>query len=184
MMLMSQMPPLRTDVFALARDRREIAGELPLAALPRLAASLLSTDGVLRYRIRGEIDARGRPCAAMHLAARLPMECQRCGGRVDVDLDRDARFRFIADEAQLGTAPDEDDDVDVIVGSQRMDLAPWIEDEAILSLPLVPRHEAGDPLCRPAVPLGAAAGETGAADTGRPNPFAALAGLKPGGKPN
>lgn len=181
---MTQTPPLQADVFTLARDRGEIAGELPLATLPRLAPMLLSTDGALRWRIRGEVDDRGRPGAAMHLEAALPMECQRCGGRVDVALLRDAHFRFVADEAQLGTAPDEDDDVDVIVGSQRMELVPWIEDEAILSLPLVPRHDAADPQCRPAVPLGAVAGEAVAAEAARPNPFSVLAGLKPGGKPN
>jgi len=181
---MTRNPPLQADVFALARERREIAGELPLAALPRLAESLLSTDGALRYRIRGEVDDRGRPGAAMHLVARLPMECQRCGGPVDIDLRRDARFRFVADEAQLGAEPDDDDDVDVIVGSQRMELVPWIEDEAILSLPLVPRHEAGDPQCRPAVPLSATAGEPASAEAVRPNPFSVLAGLKPGGKSN
>lgn len=180
---MTRTPPLQADVFALSHDRREVAGELPLAALPRLSPSLLATDGALSWRIRGEVDDRGRPGAAMHLQAVLPMECQRCGGRVDVELLRDARFRFVADEAQLGTEPDDDDDVDVVVGSPRMELVPWIEDEAMLSLPLVPRHDSADPRCRPAVPLGAVAGETAAAEA-RPNPFSVLAGLKPGGKPN
>lgn len=179
---MSRNPPPQTDVFVLARERRTIDGELPLADMPRLAASLLSTDGVLTYAIRGEVDDRGRPGAGMHLRATLPMECQRCGGRVDIVLDRDARFRFVADEEQLGATPDDDDDVDVIVGSPRMELVPWIEDEAILSLPLVPRHEADDPHCHPAVPLG-----TGAVDevlSGRPKPFSVLAGFKSGSKPN
>lgn len=176
---MTRTPPLQADVYALARDRGEMAGELPLAALPRLAESLLSADGGMHWRIRGEVDARGRPGAVLQLEARLPMECQRCGGRVEFELRRDARFRFVADEARLGTEPDDDDEVDVIVGSQHMALVPWIEDEAILSLPLVPRHDAADPQCRTAVPLGAADGGL-ATEAARPNPFSVLAGLKPG----
>lgn len=179
---MTRHSPPHADVFALARDHGTLDGTLPFAELPRLAASLLSTDGALAYAIRGEVDDRGRPGAAMHLDATLPMECQRCGGRVDVALDRDARFRFVADDEQLGATPDDEDEVDVIVGSPRMELVPWIEDEVILSLPLVPRHEPGDPLCRPAVPLGAGGAEDG--NVGRPNPFSVLAGLKPGDKPN
>ena len=52
-----------------------------------------------------------------------------------------------------------------------MALLPWIEDEAILSLPLVPRHDD----C--ASPL---AGEGEPAPERRQSPFAALAGLKRG----
>ncbi len=51
-----------------------------------------------------------------------------------------------------------------------MDLAAWIEDEAILSLPLVPRHED----CEPTLPAHSA----GHAAPDRPNPFAVLAELK------
>lgn len=180
---MTRNPSLQADVFALARERRAIDGELPLADLPRLAASLLSTDGRLRYRIRGEIDERGRAGAAMHLHALLPMECQRCGARVDILLDRSARFRFVADEQQLGATPDDDDDVDVIVGEPHMDVVPWMEDEAILSLPLVPRHDPDDPACRPAMALGAGDAPAAAEDA-RPNPFSLLTGLKSRDRPN
>ncbi len=180
---MTRTRSLQADVFALARERASLAGVLPFADMPRLAASLLASDGELAYAVDGEVDDRGRPGAAMHLCATLPMECQRCGGRVDVALDRDARFRFVADEDELGTTPDDDDEIDVIVGSPRMDLVPWIEDEAILSLPLVPRHADGDPHCRPAAPLGAVAAAEEAANV-RPNPFSVLAAIRPGSKPN
>jgi uncharacterized protein len=170
--------PLLVDVYELARERRTIEGDLALADFKRLAASLLRTEGSLRYRIRGEIDGQGRPGAEMNLSATLLFECQRCNQELVFPLRRNAHFRFVTSEEELNALPIDDDEVDEVVGSRHMDIAAWIEDEAILSLPLVPRHDD----CRPAVPL---VGAPEGADAGekRPNPFATLASLKAGRKP-
>ena len=175
---MPSVTPFLVDVYELARERRTIEGDLALADLPRLAASLLRTEGSLRYRIRGEIDGRGRPGAEMHLSATLQLECQRCTQELDFPLRRNAYFRFVSSEEELNALPIDDDDVDELLGSQHMDIAAWIEDEAILSLPLVPRHDD----CRPAVPLVAASDGVDGGEK-RPSPFAALASLKAGRKP-
>lgn len=173
------MSPARSavvDVFELARERRSISGEIPVERLPRLAASLLKRDGVLAYAIRGEVDDRGHPGAEMRLSADLALECQRCNQELVYPLRRDARFRFVGSEDELNALPIEDDEVDAVVGSRHMDVAAWVEDEAILSLPLVPRHDH----CVPAVTPSAGAGVE---EAERPNPFAALARLKGGRKP-
>ena len=76
-------------------------------------------------------------------------------------------------EEELNALPIEDDDVDAIVGSHALNLYSWIEDEVILSLPLVPRHEQ----CSPPLQR-----EAGPGSSSRPNPFAELAAaLKRGG---
>jgi uncharacterized protein len=169
--------PLLVDVYELARERRTIEGEFALVDLKRLAASLMRTEGTLRYRIRGEVDGQGRPGAEMQLSATLPLECQRCNQELDFPLQRTAQFRFVTSEEELNALPIDDDAVDEVVGSRHMDIAAWIEDEAILSLPLVPRHD----YCRPAVPeADVPAGDDGGEK--RPNPFAALASLKAGRK--
>lgn len=169
------------DAFELARDGGTVEGLLPLAALPRLAAALARSDGVLSYRIVGGLDDMSRPGAAMQLRGELALECQRCNAVFTHRMARDAKFRFVDSEAALNALPIEDDEVDVIVGSRRLDLAGWIEDEAILSLPLVPRHDRGDAECRPVVPVGEHddAGE-GSLTKARASPFAALADLKDG----
>ena len=117
----------------------------------------------------------------MDLSADLALECQRCNQRFNFRLERDAQFRFVGSEEELNALPIEEDEVDVIVGERRMDVSAWIEDEAILSLPLVPRHELDDVACRPAA--GLAAMEAESQDSSRrEHPFAILAGLKPGSK--
>jgi len=162
------------DVYDLARRGSVVEGELGAGELPRLTVSLARPDAALAYRIEGYLDDRGRPCAQLHLTGDLELECQRCNSPLSFQLKREQRFLFVASEEELNALPIEsDEEVEPIVGSRSMDLAQWIEDEAILSLPLVPRHED----CHPRVPAGAAG-----AEPERRNPFAVLAGLKGGSK--
>ena len=158
------------DVFDLAACGERIEGEFELARLPRLAESLLDTDGTLRYVVKGLVDADGHPAADLSLRGRLRLECQRCNAPLEFDLERDTRFRFVHSEAELEALPLEDDEADVIAGSHAMDLAAWVEDEAILSLPLIPRHESCSPV--------AGRSRQVESTTDRPNPFAVLAALK------
>jgi uncharacterized protein len=101
-------------------------------------------------------------------ATALPLECQRCLKAVDVALQIERSFLFVHGEdaaAQL----DADSDDDVLALTRALDLRELIEDELLLALPLVPRHE----IC----PEPLLAGAEAPVDE-KPNPFAALAALK------
>ena len=156
------------DAFELARTASLCEGDIELSRLARLAEMLLASDEVLHYRVQGRIDEHGNPGAEMHLVATLPLTCQRCNLPMKFALDRTTLFRFVRDERELDALPIEDDEIDVVVGARSMPVLPWIEDEAILSLPLVPRH----PDCAAQI----APSPSQAA--GAQHPFSALAGLK------
>ncbi len=156
------------DSFELARSRRSIDGEVSIARLPRLADFLTTLEGVLRYRLEGVIDDQGRAGADLQLTGRLPLICHRCNAPLDFELDRTTRFIFVAGESELNALPIEDDEIDAVIGSRAMDIHQWIEDEAILSLPLVPRH---DGCSAPVVPIGDER-------PGAKNPFTELAALR------
>lgn len=174
---MAGPPTLTCDAFELARHRRVIEGELPVEQLARLAASVAQPTGTLRFRIVGGFDDQGRAGARLRLNGELALACQRCGAPLAFRLERDAAFRFVASEEELNALPiDDDDDAEAIVAGHSTDLAAWIEDEVILSLPLVPRHDE----CLTNVTV---AGKEAAAEE-RPNPFAVLAHLKGARKPH
>ena len=107
----------------------------------------------------------------MHLFARaaITRECQRCLQPVALDLTVDRWFRFVADEA-TAAALDADSEDDVLVLSRHFDLAELIEDELLLALPLVPKHE-------PCPQAPTAIVDDADVDVA-PHPFAALAALK------
>ena len=169
------VPSPTIDTFQLARSRQRIDGEVEIARLPRLAEYLTATGGVLRYRIDGVIDDLGHPAADMRLQGRLQLICQRCNAPLEFELDRTTRFRFVGTEEELNSLPIEDDEVDAAVGSPALNIHDWVEDEAILSLPLVPRHDACSPPLNPG-------GHQRAAKP--PNAFAALPGLLNDGNGN
>jgi uncharacterized protein len=157
------------DSFELARSGRRVEGEVTVAQLPRLAEFVTTAQGGLRYKIAGLIDADGYSAADLHLEGQLQLICQRCNAPLDFELDRTARFRFVATEAELNALPIENDEIEAIVGSRNMNVYDWIEDEAILSLPLVPRH--GE-CCAPLKP------ENDSGAITAPNPFAVLLALR------
>lgn len=174
---MAGHPSRACDVFELARQGRVIEGTLPVGELARLAASVAQPTGTLSYRIVGGFDDQGRAGARLRLTGELALACQRCGAPLSFRLERDAAFRFVANEEELNALPiDDDDDAEAIVAGHSTDLVAWIEDEAILSLPLVPRHD-------DCLPITTEAEEESAAAE-RPNPFAVLAHLKGARKPH
>jgi len=120
------------------------------------------------------VDQAGRQSVWLDLAVDVSLEqiCQRCLQPVTVAVHAESAFRFVASEA---VAEQEDDDCeeDLLVTSRTFDLAALIEDEVLLELPLVPRHE----VCPVPVKTTIADPEFDQAD-GKPNPFAALAALK------
>ena len=115
----------------------------------------------------------------LHLSvhASFPMECQRCLTPVDVPLDVERSFRFVADEA-TAEALDEECDEDLLALSREFDLRELIEDELLMALPVVPRHEE----CPTSVPLASSDDDFEVANSEKPNPFAALAALRKDGK--
>lgn len=178
--------PRRLNVQAFARDARTLEGEWPLGSFERLSTSLLPSpkdaDRVARWKASGSERVMAGSTAQpwLQLAAHLEvtLQCQRCLQPMTGLLQIERHFRFAADEAEALRLDEETDD-DVLVISREFDLHELVEDEMILALPIVPRHDACPEPLRVADASAPAGGENV-----RPNPFAVLARLKEGGKPN
>jgi len=178
--------PEKLDLAAFARDGASLEGEWPAASLERLAESgapeaPASGWPPLHWRLHGEVrQAKGGAAQTwLHVAAdgQVALTCQRCLQPVLEDLEIDRWIRFVDTEAEAA-ALDADSDDDVLALPRHLDARELIEDELLLALPLVPRHE----VCPE--PLAHADGAEPAAeeeDEQRPNPFAKLAALKRGG---
>lgn len=125
-------------------------------------------DGELRttHGMDGQVWLR------LKASASLPLICQRCLHPVDVPLEVEREFRFVADEA-TAEALDSESEEDLLVLSREFNLHELIEDELIMVLPVVPRHKR----CPSAVKLASSDEDFEQANAQKPNPFAALAGL-------
>jgi uncharacterized protein len=181
----SVFSPQRLDAWRFAQAGATLEGEQPLNSFQRLSQDLHSAapaDAHVRWSTRGELreaPGGGAPQAWLHLQAQtqVPLTCQRCLSAVQEFVEVDHWFRFVADEA-AAEALDDDVEEDLLALEPRPSLIELIEDELILSLPLVPLHTE----CPQPLPNGAAApdGHQPAEGSERPHPFAALAKLKGG----
>lgn len=177
--------PRAVDLPAFCRAGATLQGVLPLDGMVRLSGSLAgieadaapaswSAAGELRPVAGGDAEIR------LHLqaGATVSLQCQRCLQPMTEPLAVDRHFRFVRGEAEAARLDELSED-DVLELPQRLDLAALVEDELILALPLVPRHER----CPQPLPL-ADAGEAPGEPT--PHPFAALSKLRrrgPGNEP-
>ena len=178
-----QPDPQRLDLRSLARTAVQIEGSLDPSALPRFADSVLpgaGAESAVVWSARGELRAvkGGGPAQLwLHLQARTQVRllCQRCLQPLDQNQAVHRSFLFVADEDEASRL-DEEIDEDVLVLPRVFDVLQLLEDELILALPIVPRHEACPvPLFEPfSVDEEAVA----------PHPFAALAALRKPPRPN
>ena len=170
--------PHKLDVRRFARDGALLEGLWPQDRFTRLAASLMAPlADVPAPPVQWSAQGQHRPVPGGepeiwlhiqgHTVARL--ECQRCLQPLNETLQVDRHLRFVAGEDEAARL-DEDSEDDVLALVARLDVFGLLEDEFILALPLVPRHDT----CPQ--PLDAAATTAlPAVDEARPNPFAALA---------
>lgn len=174
--------PERLDVKAFVQAGARLAGHDSLLKYERLAqeAQGLHPDLYVDWQAAGELrTAAGEGQGAqlwLHLKvqASLPMLCQRCLTPVDVPLQVERSFRFVADEATAEALDDEAEE-DLLAISREFDLHELIEDELLMALPVVPSHEE----CPVPVVMASSDEDFAAASAEKPNPFAALAGLVP-----
>ncbi len=176
------LDPQRLAIEQFAHDGGELEGAWPQAGFSRLASSTLVDGGPpadVVWSARGEERrvAGGLPQTWLQLdvATTVTLQCQRCLQPMSLPLHIGRDFRFVRDEAEAASL-DEDSDDDVLAAGRWFDLRALIEDELILALPVVPRHEeCPQPL---AVPDSVSALDDEIADDAAPNPFAALAALR------
>jgi uncharacterized protein len=157
------------DVYELARTGGTVDGVVPVSTLPRLLHSLAGTEGQLRYVLIGVQDTRGRPAATLELKGTVTLTCDHCGQAFSFALANSSRFYFVADERELAAIAVDEVEEEPLVGSRRFDLGELIEDEAILALPIAPRHAS----CQAAIDRAQPA-----TDRPRESPFAVLAELR------
>ena len=178
--------PEKLDLAAFARDGASLDGDWPAASLLRVADSAaIDAPGqgwpAVRWHLHGELrKAKGNVEETqtwLHVtaSAQVALTCQRCLQPVQEHIDVDRWIRFVDNEAEAA-ALDSDSDDDVLALPRHLDARELVEDEILLALPLVPRHEAcPEPLTH------TEPDEPSAEDAERPNPFAALAALKRSG---
>lgn len=189
---MSRDPfPEHTDANKLFARNGSLSAVLPLAKLERLVASLgdpgLTQASQVLVDLEFGHDDEGRRRLQGSLQTSVKQLCQRCLQPMQQELDCNLDVLIMDSEQELHELPDAvAAATDIIVDEAgELDVLALIEDELLLSLPVVPMHEDADcsavlnELKRRADAESRANGANGANGEGRSSsPFAVLAALK------
>jgi uncharacterized protein len=192
--------PREFDVFEFARSARQAAGAIRVSQLPRMlnevpveapdrdTAFTWQMEGSTQPELQDDGTEGAQPYLRLAVHGSAWLECQRCLSPYEQAFDIDAIYRLVATEEEADEFPLDEDEIDVIVGSRQFDLIDLIEEELLLGLPLVPKHEVCPEVHESLVSgvsgedgsevdLSADEGEVGGASD-KPNPFGALEALK------
>ena len=156
------------DSMAFARDEGELRGSVAVADLLRLRDALFDQSGEIAYSLMGAVNKDGIGSLQLGIASQLVMTCQRCLGPVNFSLMSNRNFELVPEALPLGDPAEEAGDVERIRADAKLDVIAFVEDEAILCLPMVAGHLPGE-CSTPTMADG---------ESGKKSPFLSLAVLK------
>ena len=159
------------DVDRLSRGAAAVDFELPLVQLPRLQSRAELLGGSVRGMVRFGRDA-GHAVAEVSLGGTAELRCQRCMQPMVLLLRARTQVALLASEAEANTLAAGIEPV--LASDGRISLGELVEEEVLLSLPIVPMHDS-DAQCQPLEAVGTAGGQPTEAATQRP--FAQLGEL-------
>ena len=165
-----------------AEQRQTLQGSIPLIDLERLDDVLSEDDdSAADFVLTGTRGPLGQLRLELAVKAQMQVVCQRCLQGLPVALDVLVKLD-VADEAvNLDHDDLTDDEADWIEAEREMDVAALVEDEIILSIPAMPKHEVCQKAGRGSVAARvekAAVAHEAQAPVKKESPFAALATLK------
>ena len=167
------------NIEAFAKAEGSLDGTETLARFDRLLdeAQGAGAQNPVHFIAKGMTRPNGTTSEQIWLAltaeVALPQICQRCLGPVDVPVSFAREFRFVASE-EVAAVEDEASEEDVLALSRDFNLLELVEDELLMALPVVPKHE----VCPDAVKLQVADPDFIEEAAEKPNPFAVLEQLK------
>jgi len=113
-------------------------GAWPLSVFTRLAEVVYNNQGEVKARLKFGTRA-GTNCLDGHVQAELVLRCERCLEPVQQHIESDFRFGLITSEDEADSLPKEFEPL--LASNYELSLLELVEDEILLSLPIVARHD-------------------------------------------
>jgi uncharacterized protein len=135
--------PLRVKASQATLRHQAFAGSVPLAKLPRLAATLADPAGELQVELQATRDEEGQNWLHGEIRGRLPLTCQR--GLHPFEWNCDVALSLALVESEAAEEKLLKDTESYRVEDDELPLRDLVEEEVLLALPMMPRCE--DPDC-------------------------------------
>ncbi len=122
-----------------------LEGVIPITGLERLASVCADTTGNVTWKVIGSLDIYQKPRLLLSVSGDIRLVCQRCLDVMSFRLDTETEVVITFSESEADEVEfvlEDDDRTEVVVSDGKVDVMDLIEDEALLALPLSPRHVA------------------------------------------
>lgn len=133
------------DNLKFAKSGQSIEGELDVGLVERIQ-EIEEYKGVIKFQLAGSVDNLNRPTLNLHIHGIITTLCQNCLQPMEIQLDNSSAITIFFTEEQLDQAlfsEDEDQGAeDGVLVEQEFDVMNLVEDEVIVSLPYVSKHDA------------------------------------------
>lgn len=165
--------PKQVDPHKCAIQRSDYQGVMAVEGMERLNEFVVDILDEITVGIRFEIDAQNLTFFHGDIATRVSLACQRCNEPFDYTIEQSFSFTPIKEGQSIEDISDTYDPVELNEHGE-INLSELLEDEIIVSLPIVAMHDEKD--CR-VTKDDLSFGEI-EPDVKQPNPFAVLKELK------
>lgn len=172
---MSKHVPDFINPFRSAEGGYSIAGDVAFARMGRLIELVRNTEGSAQVILNFGMDKQGIPFVQGQIRTEVELICQRCLEPMKIPIQADMDLAIIGSDDEVKRLPERYDPL--LVSEQPLSVAELVEDEILLALPAVPRHDEG--VCSEAGIL-TTENRDGTEESveSHANPFAVLARLK------
>lgn len=166
--MLQQLPEL-IDPLRLVDEGQTLRGQIPLSRMQRLAPLLSTTQGVIDVELEFGRDERNLPSLHGRINAQLELICQRCLQPMPLAVYVQPALGLVTSRSEADYLPESYEPL--LVGPEPLSLTVIVEDELVLGLPIVPKHE--NEHCATWLESGVSE-----QDAPREHPFAVLSRLK------
>jgi uncharacterized protein len=162
--------PEHIDPFRFAEQNLRLDGVVRVVDMHRLGTSLCAASEPVQVNLQFGVDEQKTTFLKGHLQTKLALQCQRCMEPFMYEIISDFVLGIVKKLDEVDALPEGYEPA--LTKDGQLALRELIEDELILNLPIIPRHEPED--CKVALPLADSGWEQGKGE----NPFRVLELLK------
>ena len=171
--------PVTLDVRKAAQHSTSYEGYMVLAGLKRFTQDLNNNEGDVDIKMQTGFDEQGLAFVKGEAKTQVTLTCQRCNEDMNIDLHCEFAWSPVKpgyDDDGEAALPEYYEPVEVNEFGE-IDLRALVEDELILSLPIIPMHDVQDCPARD-MPTSYGKIDDEVETETKPNPFAVLNQLK------
>lgn len=134
--------PEHIDPFRFAEQSLHLDGAVRLADMPRLSSNLASNEGFATVNLHFGRDEQKIAYIEGNVKANLHLQCQRCMEPYVYEIMSDFVLGIVNSLDEANTLPEHYEPA--LAKDGHLALRELIEDEILLNLPIIPKHESAD----------------------------------------